>query len=230
MGLDWIPIGRPQLGHESEHAGLFAALTLPLPDTGDALLKRERRDARKAQWQHLRDISVSPHEAVRSLRVGRDKEADEWLEKAYRDGRLDSARYSLAEVKARMAGAFIVETAAPSDGISLFSNGGTFDDIPGYAFRAQFLRDPPLRAILGDKLPDRAWLSFSSQEIAEYADDLDHAARSYAQRDNLTIPDARTVLEWRDLSDPEFSLMVLDAAIRWCRFWARVGSPVYSSW
>jgi len=239
MGLDWVPLGSPLSGHESEFQGLFEYLCKN-PDryrrSGGIgpwfrrLLRRGESSSRfegrsdTELWRRFEEISISPHVTLGSPRIGFDRGADQWLAESYESSDAKQNGHSLDEVRKALSGSHVAELAPQCPGLSRFTMGSTGGYVEAYSFRAQMLSGDAMAAIIGKTASARAWASFLPEELIEYGAELELAAQNFAKAKAIS----RNVLVLRDdeLSDDEDTLAVLLSAAQWCRYWGQNGHAV----
>lgn len=245
MGLDWVPVGKPKPGNESEHRQIFEYLCnnpARQPSSKPALAavtewvkgifgnKKPPHPlaamSDRALWSRLEEISLSPHVTLGSPRIGIDASANEWLARAYEDSSAKREGRPLEELEQALRHAYVAEMAPPSAGLTRFSAGSTGGHVEPYSFRAQMLNGSAMAAIIGEDLSARAWHSFWPEDLVEYGAQIEKAAEQFAKR--LEIARDVTALDDDELSGDEYTLAILTAAARWCRYWGENGHPVWA--
>lgn len=224
MGLDWNPLARPKAGHEEEFERLFAELTLGPPLTKPRLLRwlRSPRELtsneRTARIERFQAISVPPFATLGAPRVGFDPAADAWLrEKLEAGGRIGE----LEKAREEMHGHYVLALLPPCDGFPLYSHNGLYEGLDRYSFRGQFLND--VRSIIGTRLHERAWTRMLARDLLAYADDLNAAARPWAECAGVANMDGAPEAPPFGEDAPASQAHILFSAIRWCRFWGGRG-------
>src|SRR4051812_41216568 len=85
MGLDMRPMGKARPGFEKRFIEIFEMLTqdkIPQPTHSDKL-KGKKLSTKDELLQEWFANQISTYETIRAPRVGRDKEADDWIRKKY---------------------------------------------------------------------------------------------------------------------------------------------------
>lgn len=221
MGLDWNPGNKPKSGFETEFRDLVVALagdklgSQDRPRFVDTLrtgllksLKRRRSDA--VLFARYNEISISAFETLNAPRVGFDARADAWARQMHRQRNIATP---LDEGLLQMRGFYVVELAEPCDGIPLYSNGRA-GYVERFSFRADFLKT--CISVIGNELLEEAYTIKFAPELLAYANRLQTAASDFASSSGVAIPTVAPV----DPDTVESQLHIVDAAARWCRFWA----------
>ncbi|MFC5082719.1 hypothetical protein [Microvirga arabica] len=249
MGLDLIPLGKPKLGYEEEHARLFEALKeaaffdIPSPpffvrlkQRVEVLLgRRVRSDVSTGRLadgpillRQLEDISVSPYDTLCCPRAGIDPVADPWLRSAYDESNAKREGKSFEQFRQDIHGEYVLALAPPSPGLPHYASGpGQY--VEGYAFRGKALTLEGIEDILGLELYNKAWMHLSPQELVEYSDELEEAALRHAQEHDISR-DVMALEAGDDCSHEEEQLLILLSLARWCRYWGENGHPVWSDY
>ncbi|CAB3773954.1 MULTISPECIES: hypothetical protein [Burkholderia] len=205
MGLDWNPIGRPKAGCKDEFERIFSLLV-----GGDASIDKEQLTN---QWL---GIQVSPFETIKAPQVGFDPGADAWARDRYRT--IQHPTTSEAEFMRSMEGYYVIELAAPCDGIPVYSN-GAFGYVELYSFRAQFLVEHC--GILGDDVTAGLYKSCLARDLGVLGERIRDAATSYAQREKVSHVEHVKTVDGIEPESPESTAHILFSAARWCEYWAR---------
>ncbi len=225
MGLDWNPGNKPKPGFQAEFRKLVIALA------GDKLGPQDRpsfvnslrdnffqsirlRPSNEKLLRRYNEISMSAFETLNAPRVGFDSRADEWAREIHSKQKITTP---LDEWMTKMQGYYVVALVAPCDGIPCYSNGIVANYVERFSFRAQFLTSC-LPVIDNDLLQEAYVLKFVPDLLA-YARRLRSAADVFAYSNDIAIPKDAPA----DPDTIESHLHVVDAAARWCQFWADRG-------
>jgi hypothetical protein len=226
MGLDWNPLGRPKPGHEEEFARLFREIG-EMAHAG--LIERLRRrlrgvdpEAIKARWL---DIQVSPLETVGAPRVGVSAEATAWAREQWRQQ--SEPKPSEEEFLRGMDGYWVVELAAPSDGIPVYSNGG-MGYVEGTSFRAEFLRD--CEDVVDEDTLARGYESCLAPELADLGRALRSAAQSFATTNGVAHVEHVRLPDGLEHGSPESKAHIVYSAAKWCEWWSSRGHGLEADW
>jgi hypothetical protein len=87
MGLDMRPMGKPKPGFEKRYLEIFEMLSknkIPQATLLDRL-KGKKLPTREELLKEWLANQIQTYETIKAPRVGRDKEADEWVKKKYSD-------------------------------------------------------------------------------------------------------------------------------------------------
>ncbi|MEZ0168922.1 hypothetical protein [Microvirga sp. TS319] len=178
--------------------------------------------------KQLEGISISPYETLGCPRVGIDPAADTWAETAYDKSAEKREGMSFEEFKRRLHGEYVLGLAPPSDGLPSYASGpGRY--VEGYAFRGKALTEDGIEEILGSDLHIQAWMHFSPQELVEYSDQLEAAARHYVREQEITCG-VMSLKMGDEISHEEELLLIILSTARWCRYWGENGHPVWSDY
>jgi hypothetical protein len=164
MGLEWEPLPTPKRGHEREFVDLFKKL---VSSTGS---KREQ----VAAW--FNQIAIPPFETIGAPRIGKDDEANAWLE-----ARLEKSNRlaELPQLLQEMHGYCVLELMPPCDGFPVYSNHKVVEHLDRYSFHAELLAG--VHDELGAELCARAHVMMLPE---------DHGS-SYSRPPTATSPSTR---------------------------------------
>lgn len=240
MGLDCVPLGLPEPGHEEEWNRLMELIY--------AGLNTEER------WDRLDKISVPPFDTIDPPRVGRDKEADDRM-LAHKSSKYEKsdAEY-LAALRDFPVTALL---AGKCDGVSGYSIGMLFPSEDATWFRGENFKG--IEWIEFDM--DRAWTEFMRPaEAVEYGESLLAAAARgrcgeivspapsptfepiRRRRFDFLLGGRRSSVSSRLLPTPAESpptpeqkaaqiaaeIKLLEASGRWYVFWGSRGHPIWA--
>ena len=85
MGLYMRPIGKSKTGFEKHFVEIFEMVSqgkIPQPTFFDKL-KEKKTPTKDELWQEWFSKQIQPYETIKAPRVGRDKEANEWIINKY---------------------------------------------------------------------------------------------------------------------------------------------------
>ncbi|MGA2895329.1 MAG: hypothetical protein ABSE22_20900 [Xanthobacteraceae bacterium] len=225
MGLDWNPGNKPKQGYETEFRELVIALA------GDKLGSRVRpgfinslrhnflrsfrfRSSNAELLRRYNEISISAFETLDAPRVGFDTRADEWAREMHVKRKITAP---LDDYLNKLHGYYVVPLVERCDGIPFYSNGIVASYVERFSFRAQFLNS--CASVIGHELLQEAYILKFAPDLLVYARRLRSAADGFARSNSIVIPKDAPA----DPDTTESHLCVVDAAARWCQFWAERG-------
>jgi len=218
MGLDWNPLGRPKKGHEAEHAQLFREMHEGVPSKnlfGKTKLRKLTKKEQEQRIARFKGVCEAPFEALGAPRVGLDAAADEWLRSTLDDGAdFERARES-------MKGYYVLDLLPECDGFPRFTHHGMYEGVDRYSFRGSFLND--VKEIVGEDLHSRAFVTMNAEQLAEYADALAAKAMPWAKEHSVAHLAKEGSHGDDEEGSPEWKADILFSAIRWCRYWSKLG-------
>ena len=199
MGLDNKVLFKPKLGYESEYRDIFENHIRPRK-VSDGVVNR------------YFEISIPPYENLGAPKVGRDREADEWILQHYETNKVGDE--SKEQFNKRAEGYNVLQLVK-CDGISKYQS--LVDD--PYVFRGQFLRD--VEDIIGGNYLEQAYQYMSAKELKIYGEEILLLANNYAKETN------NEHIEGTIDEDPPdgtaFKTHLLKSWGKWCVFWGEKG-------
>lgn len=216
MGLDMRPMGKPKLGFEERFEQIFRLLDGKDKQKLSFLdkLKGKKLPTKEELKQEWFDIQIPTYETIKAPRVGRDKEANEWIKQKY----LETDRIITEEefVK-KFEGYYVIELAKEKDGVPLYISLQQDENV----FRGQFLR--LCEDVIGEDLVNEAWETKFAAEALNYGKRLEKAAEKIAVekkleylKDQYLIPDANE-------DTLEFKLHIIYSLSKWLIFYGKNG-------
>lgn len=207
MGLDWLPVVKPAPGREEDFDSLYQQLVFADDETDVNSIMRE-----------INKISISYMEELEIPVVGKDKEADEYLAEVHKQKGLDEP---LADYLKRYDGFLVWELAKPCDGMPEYTHAFLYDGVDKSSFRAEFLKDTV--QIIGRELFEQAHGFMIGGELLDYADQLEEEMISFCKRTNFDLDSMPKESTDDDSLEPNWSIGILQSAIKYCRFWGSRG-------
>jgi hypothetical protein len=216
MGLDWRPMGKPLPGFEDRYQQLFRILqgkekqSLSIWDN----LKGKKGPAREVLLKEWFGLSTPSYETIEAPRVGRDAEADDWLEEEYE--KTDKS-IPWQEFLRNHQGYYVIELAKELDGVPMYIAMGQDRNV----FRGQFLKF--CEGVIGAQLLNEAWETKLAKETEQYGQQLMEVADRVAAEQNLGyLKEQRIPPEWED-DDIRCQIHILFAAAKWLLFYGKNG-------
>lgn len=178
MGLDMRPMGRPRRGYEKRFSEVFKMLSenkAPALTILDKLLGKKplTREALLKEWF---DNQVQSYETIRAPRVGRDREADEWIRQKYAEAKRPVSENEFIK---KYQGFYVISLAREMDGVPVYISLHQDENV----FRGQFLSG--CVELIGEELVNEAWKTKLADATLDYGYRLMQAADNIAAKHNL---------------------------------------------
>lgn len=211
-----LPLGKPKPGFERRFAEIFEMLSedrFPKPSLFDRLRgkKLPTRDELLEEWFANQ---IESYETIKAPRVGRDKEADDWIRRKYDE--LDE-KPPLDEFLKSHEGYYVIELAKELDGVPVYISLMQDENV----FRGQFLQD--CENIIEYELLYEAWNTKTAVETLDYGNRLMDAADNLAKQHNLEYLKAQRTPPDTDEDSIESKLHILFSLAKWLIFYGKNG-------
>jgi hypothetical protein len=209
-------MGKPKAGFEKRYNQLFRLIQgtekqgLNFFDKlkGKKLLTK---DELLQQWF---DCQIPSHETIQAPRVGRDKNADEWIKGQYQDS---DKTISESEYIKNHEGYYVIELAKESDGVPMYI-AMTHDR---NVFRGQFMRD--CIDLIGEDLVNEAWGTKLADETLDYGNRLMAVADKIAKENSLQYLKEQRMPPETNEDSIEWKLHIVYSLAKWLIFYGRNG-------
>lgn len=216
MGLDMRPMGKPKPGFEKRFVEIFKMVTedkIPQPSLFDKLAgkKLPSRDELLQEWFAGQ---IQTYETIKAPRVGRDKEADDWIKNKYNE--LEQ-KPSLDEFLKEHNGYYVIELAKEQDGVPVYVAMGQDENV----FRGQFLSD--CIDIVGEDLVNEAWGTKLAEDALDYGNRLMSVADKLAKEKNLEYLKTQRLPPDTDEDSIESKLHIVFSLAKWLIFYGKNG-------
>src|SRR5262245_45090537 len=132
MGLDMRPMGKPKAGFEKRFTEIFEMVSqdkIPQPSIFDKL-KGKKFPTKDELLQEWFAGQIQTYETIKAPRVGRDKEADDWIKNKYNE--LEQ-KPPFDEFLREYDGYYVIELAKEQDGVPVYIAMGQDENV----FRGQ---------------------------------------------------------------------------------------------
>ena len=217
MGLDMVPMGKPQPGFEKRYTQIIRIIEgsekqeLSFFDKlkGKKLLSKE--DLLKEWFAN----QIPAYEAIKAPRVGRDQEADEWLKQKY----LESDK-TVSEALFIMEndGYYVVELAKELDGVPVYITMNHDRNV----FRGEFMQG--CIDLIGEELVAEAWNTKMADATLDYGNRLMVVADKIAEENNLQyLKSQRMPPEEATEDSIEWKLHIVYSLAKWLIFYGKNG-------
>ncbi|MCU0350153.1 MAG: hypothetical protein MUF43_04890 [Flavobacterium sp.] len=216
MGLDMRPMGKPKPGFEKRFFDIFEMLTkdnYPKPSFLDKIkgIKHPTKDELLQEWLANQ---IQTYETIKAPKVGRDKEADDWIRNKYKE--LEK-KPPLDEFLQDYNGYYVIELAKEQDGVPVYIAMGQDENV----FRGEFLRD--CEDIIGEDLMSEAWNTKMAEETLVYGNRLMEVADKLAKEHKLEHLKSQRFPPDTDEDAIESKLHILFSLAKWLIFYGNNG-------
>ena len=148
---------------------------IPEPTLWDKL-KGKKLASKEELLQEWHANQIQTYETIKAPRVGKDKEADDWIRARYNELK---EKPPIEEFLKEYEGYYVIELAKEQDGVPVYIALGQDENV----FRGQFLRD--CIDLLGEDLVNEAWETKLAEETLDYGQRLMAVADKVAKENNL---------------------------------------------
>lgn len=216
MGLDLRPMGKPKKGFEKRYLEIFKMVTsdtIPKPSFWDKLKgkKPQTKDELLNEWF---DNQITTYETIKAPMVGRDQEAEEWLNEKYKE--LEK-KPSWEEFLKEYQGFYVIPLAKEQDGVPFYISLGQDKNV----FRGQFLAD--CIDLIGEDLVNEAWETKLADDTLAYGNKLMSVANKIAKKNNLEYLKDQKYPPKVDEDHIESKLHIVYSLARWLIFYGKNG-------
>lgn len=216
MGLDMRPMGKPKPGFEKRFVEIFNMLskdTIPKPSFIDKL-KGKKYPTKDELLQEWFASQIQTYETIKSPRVGRDKEADEWIRNKYNELK---QKPPLEQFLKDYDGYYVIELAKELDGVPVYIAMGQDKNV----FRGQFLQD--CIDLVGGDLVNEAWETKLADATLDYGQRLMTIADRIANEKNLQFLKDQRLPPDTDEDSIESKLHIVYSLAKWLIFYGKNG-------
>lgn len=216
MGLDMRPMGKPKPGFEKRFVEIFEMLNkneIPRPSFLDRLKgkKNPTKDEILKEWF---ENQIQSYETIKAPRVGRDKEADDWIRARYDE--LEE-KPPLGEFLLKYQGYYVIELGKEQDGIPVYTALQQDENV----FRGEFLRY--CQDIIGEDLMGEAWNTKMADEALDYGNRLMAQADKLSGEHNLRYLKTQKVPPETGEESIESKLHIVYSLAKWLIFYGKNG-------
>lgn len=217
MGLDMRPMGKAKPGFEKRYYEIMDMINndeYPQPSFWDKLRgkKTPTREDLLAEW--FANL-IPTYETIKAPKVGRDKEANEWLKSLY-DG-IEEKPSTFEDFIKEHADYYVIGLAKELDGVPLYCSYGQDENV----LRGQFLID--CIPLIGEDLVHEAWETKKADATLDYGNRLMEAADQIAKENNLEYLKSQREIPEVDEESIEARLHILYSVAKWLIFYGNNG-------
>ena len=216
MGLDLRPMGKPKPGFEERFYRIFRILQgLETPKLSFfEKLQGKKLQTQDELLQEWVEIQIPAYETIKAPRVGRDKEADDWIHLKYRES---NRAQSEAMFTLEYAGFYVIELAKEINGVPMYISEGQDRNV----FRGQFLND--CVELIGEDLVNEAWGTKLAPVALDYGNRLMHVADKIAKENDLEYLKTQRIPPDKDEDSIESRLHIIFSLAKWLTFYGKNG-------
>ena len=216
MGLDMRPMGKPKQGFEKRYLEIYEMISqnkIPQPTFLDKLRGRKypTKDELLQEWFANQ---IQTYETIKAPRVGRDKEADDWIKNKYNE--LEQ-KPPLDKFLKEHEGYYVIKLAKEQDGVPVYISLGQDENV----FRGQFLQD--CVDLIGEDLVNEAWETKLAKETLDYGNRLMAVAEKIAKENNLEYLKTQRIPPEKDEDSIESKLHIIFSLAKWLIFYGKNG-------
>ncbi|MCW7475588.1 hypothetical protein ND853_18745 [Leptospira levettii] len=216
MGLDMRPLGRPKPGCENEFIKIFNILQNREKQEFSFIQKLfGKKDKTFEQLLQIwNEIQISPFETIKAPMVGRDFEANTWLNSLYET--TDKSK-KIEDFFQDYNGYYVIELAKEIEGVPVYQSPVADANV----FRGEFLRN--CEDLIGENLVSEAWISKLSHEALDYGNRLMHYADNLAIKHNLEYLKSTRIPPECDEESIDAKLHIIFSLSKWLVFYGKNG-------
>ena len=216
MGLDMRPMGKPKPGFEKRFLEIFEMISkdnIPQPSLLDKL-KGKKYPTKDELLQEWLANQIQTYETIKSPRVGRDKEAEEWIINKYNE--LEQ-KPPLEQFLKDYDGYYVIELAKEQDGVPVYIAMGQDENV----FRGQFLQD--CIDLIGEDLVNEAWRTKLADATLDYGKRLMAIADRITNEKNLQYLKDQRLPPDAEENGIESKLHIVYSLAKWLIFYGKNG-------
>ncbi len=216
MGLDMRPMGKPKPGFEERFKQIFWILQGAEKQKISLLdkLKGKKEFSKDELLKEWFENQIPSYETIKAPRVGRDKEADEWIKQKYLES--DKSK-SESDFIRDFDGYYVIELAKELDGVPMYISMQEDKNV----FRGQFIQD--CTDLIGENLVNEAWETKLADSALDYGKRLMAIADKIASQKGFQyLKDQRMPPDSNEES-VESKLHIVFSLAKWLIFYGKNG-------
>ncbi len=210
------PMGKPIAGFEKRFAQIFEQIQqdkFPQPTFLDKL-RGKKTPTKEELLEEWFANQIETYVTIKAPRVGRDKEADDWIKERYEE---QKDKPPLEEFLKEHDGYYVIELAKEQDGVPVYVSFGQDEN----TFRGQFLYD--CIDIIGEELVGEAWETKLAEATLNYGHRLMIVADKLAEEHSLQHLKTQRLPPDGDPYSLESKLHIVFSLARWLVFYGKNG-------
>ncbi len=216
MGLDMIQLGKPKPGFEKRFDRLYRIIQGKEKQEISFFekLKGKKIKSKDELLEEWFSIQIQPYETIKAPKVGRDKEADEWIKNEYE--KLED-KPPFDEFLTEYNGYYVIELAKEKDGVPVYFSLGEDKNV----FRGKFLEN--CVDLIGEDLVNEAWETKLGADTLDYGNRLMEMATKIATENNLEYLKNQRIPPDTDIASLESKLHIVFSLAKWLIFYGKNG-------
>lgn len=210
------PMGKPKPGFEKRFNEIFEMVTKNnFPKvTFLERMKGKRVPTKKEILNEFFENQIETYETIKAPKVGRDKEASEWVMAKYNE--LDK-KPDLDKFLKDHEGYYVIELAKEKDGVPVYASLDQDENV----FRGEFLKN--CKDILGEDLVNEAWKTKTASDALDYGNRLMHIADEIAKKHDLEYLKTQRDIPNVDSGSIESKIHIIYSLAKWLIFYGKNG-------
>ncbi|MEQ1734722.1 MAG: hypothetical protein ABL940_13685 [Bacteroidia bacterium] len=217
MGLDMRPMGKPKVGFEKRFLEIFEMVSqdnIPKSSFLDKV-KGKKFLTKEELLNEWFANQIESYETIKAPKVGRDKEADEWIKEKY--SKTEDKSVSESEFISEHHGFYVIELAKETDGVPVYISLGQDENV----FRGQFMQD--CIDLIGEDLVNEAWNSKNAEATLNYGQRLIEIADKIGSKNELLFLKDQRLPPDSDEQSIESKLHIIYSLAKWLIFYGKNG-------
>lgn len=216
MGLDMIPMGKPKQGFEQRYHQIYRIIKGKEKQKISFIdrLKGKKLLSEDELLKEWFDIQIASYDTIKAPRVGRDKEANDWIKQKYRES---DNKLSEEDFIKDYEGYYVIELAKELDGIPVYASMEQDRNV----FRGEFMQD--CIDLIGEDLVNEAWYTKLAGDALDYGNRLMSAADKIAKDNKLQYLKEQRMPPETDENSIESKLHIVYSLARWLIFYGKNG-------
>ncbi len=216
-----LPLSKPKVGCEKRFYEIFDLLKKNQFEKQSFFNKlvKGKKPSKEELWAELYLIEIKSYETIRAPKVGRDKEADDWLIIKFNE---HDVKPDFTEFSLQYNDYYVIELAKELDGVPVYISIQEDENV----FRGQFLLD--CEGLIEEDLIYEAWETKDAMETLDYGNRLMSVADEIAEKHGLLYLKTQR-LPPDELDDSieedglESQLHIIYSLARWLIFYGKNG-------
>jgi len=216
MGLDMRPMGKPKPGFEERFKQIFWILQGAEKQKISLLdkLKGKKEFSKDELLKEWFENQIPSYETIKAPRVGRDKEADEWIKQKYLES--DKSK-SESDFIRDFDGYYVIELAKELDGVPMYISMQEDKNV----FRGQFIQD--CTDLIGENLVNEAWETKLADSALDYGKRLMAIADKIASEKGFQYLKDKRMPPDSNEESVESKLHIVFSLAKWLIFYGKNG-------
>ena len=216
MGLDMRPMGKPKPGFEERFNEIFKIIqgTEKQKISFIDKLKGKKELSKDELLKEWFENQIPTYETIKAPRVGRDKEANDWIKQKYEES--DKSKSESDFIK-DFDGFYVIELAKELDGVPKYISLQEDENV----FRGQFMQD--CIDLIGEDLVNEAWETKLAGATLDYGNRLMTVADKIASEKGLQYLKEQRMPPDSDETSIESKLHIVYSLAKWLIFYGKNG-------